>query len=141
MRAFTRRVSHSSSAGLLDGVSLLLVEDDPASSRLYTAVLSAAGAKVTTVETALAALETLQTFLPRVLLVDIVLPDSNGLALVKVLKADDRTRGIVCIAITVLNGPDTERAARDAGCSDYVRKPVDSEALAALIASHLKETP
>jgi CheY-like chemotaxis protein len=118
-------------------VPILVVEDHPASGRLFAAVLTAAGAVVHTVSSASAAVAVLGELRPRVILVDIFLADSNGLALVKMLKADVRTRSIVCIAITVLNGIDLERAALDAGCAALVRKPIDVESLPTLIKSHL----
>lgn len=131
--------NRSDGRGVLAGVSVLVVEDHPASQRLFTAVLSAAGAEVRTVETAAEAVAALDELRPRVILVDIVLPDSNGLALVKTLKADVRWRRIVFIALSALNGIDTERAAVEAGCAALVRKPIDVESLPSLIHSHLKE--
>ena len=55
-----------------------------------------------------------------------MLPDVDGLDATRRLKADALTRAIPIIAVTAnaMNGDD--RKARDAGCCDYVTKPIDS---------------
>jgi len=124
--------------GVLEGVSVLVVEDHAASARMIAALLAAAGAQVELAESVAAAQELLDRVLPRVLVVDLVLAETGGLALVSALKANPTTRDIVCIAMTVLNGGDCERAAYDAGCAAYVRKPVDVDTFANLLAKHLE---
>ena len=121
----------------LDGVAVLVVEDHPPSARMLSALLTAAGADVKTVEDAESAVAVLDAFRARVVVVDLVLPGTSGLALVQTIKADARTRDIVCIAVTVLNGQDGERAALAAGCAAYVRKPIDTDTFVALVARHL----
>jgi CheY-like chemotaxis protein len=123
---------------VLQGVTVLVVEDHSASARMTAALLAAASAQVRTVGTAEAALSLLETFLPRVVVVDLVLPGIGGIELVTMLKANDRTRDIVCVAVTVINGHDLEQAARNAGCADYLRKPLDTDTFASTIAKHLR---
>lgn len=122
----------------LRSVPVLVVEDHGASARMLSALLTAAGAKVLAVDTAQAALTALETFPARVLIVDLVLPDADGLALVRTLKADAKTRHIACIAVTVMNDRDTERSAYEAGCVAYVAKPVDTDNFATLVAKQLE---
>src|SRR5688572_15566039 len=96
---------------VLNDVPVLVVEDHAASARMTAAVLSAAGARVRTVGTAEDAMTLLETFLPRAIVIDVVLPGVGGLEFVTLLKADARTRDIVCIAVTVVNGRELEQAA------------------------------
>lgn len=123
---------------VLVGVPVLVVEDHPASARMTAALLRAAGAQVRIVGTAEAAMTLLETFLPRAIVIDVVLPGVGGLEFVTLLKADARTQDIVCIAVTVVNGHDLERAAMDAGCAAYLRKPIDTDNFASLLATHLR---
>jgi len=122
----------------LEGIPVLVVEDHPASARMLAALLGAAGAVVKIADSAEAALVALLDFRPRLLLVDLVLPGDSGIGLVIQLKADPKTQGIVCIAMTVVNGPELARAAKDAGCVAYIRKPFDTDTLAASLAKHLE---
>jgi len=122
----------------LDGVAVLVVEDHLPSARMLSALLTAAGADVKRVEDAESAAAVLDAFRPSVVVVDVVLPGTSGLALVETIKADVRTRNIVCIAVTVLNGPESERVALAAGCAAYVRKPIDTDTFVALVARHLR---
>lgn len=131
----------SDSGGTLEGAPILVVEDHPASGRMLAAVLTAAGAVVTTVDTAEKAVAVARATPPRVAVVDLVLPGAGGLTLVEALKAAPETRAVVCIAVTVMNGEELERSARAAGCAAYVRKPIDTETFAALVARLLEEAP
>lgn len=123
----------------LDGVRVLVAEDHPASGRLLAAILEGAGAEVSTVESAEAALSIIEVFRPTVLVVDLVLPGMSGQALVATLKSNAATRSIVCIAVTVLNGRDVDRDVEEAGCAALLLKPFDAETLVALVAEHAKE--
>jgi len=62
---------------------------------------------------------------PDVMLIDINLPDTNGLALVKRLRADARTQGLRCVALSADAMSDQIDAARRAGFDDYWTKPID----------------
>ena len=121
----------------LAGVSILIVEDDPAGGRLLQVLLTQEGAEVRLATTAEDALAVLQRFPARVLIVDIVLPAMSGLGLVRLLKADAATSGIVAIAVSVVDGPQTERASLDSGCAAYVRKPIDVQTFARTIQKHV----
>jgi CheY-like chemotaxis protein len=105
--------------------SVLIVDDDAPSVKLLTVVLEAAGCEVRFARTAEEAFETLRSFHPTVALIELILPLTSGLLLAQRLKADPATAEIVLIAVTALNGPDTERLAHEAGYSLYVRKPID----------------
>ena len=56
------------------------------------------------------------------------------------LKADPATRDIVIIALTAYAMTGDEQRARDAGCDDYVTKPIDTRSLPQLVARHLART-
>jgi two-component system, cell cycle response regulator DivK len=120
------------------GEPILIVDDNAANLKLARVLLSGEGYEVRTAGDAEQALELLEIFHPRLILMDLQLPGMDGLELTRRLKADPATTAIVIIAVTaqVANG-DVERV-RQAGCDDYVAKPIDIHAVRALVARHLR---
>jgi two-component system, cell cycle response regulator DivK len=124
---------------VLAGLRILVVEDDPTSAKLLSVALAVDGALVCVATTAEDALLQVTCFVPQVIVLELVLPFMSGLLLAQRLKANAATRGIVIIAVTAFNGPQTERVSRAAGCSAYVRKPIDVLSFAQLVSAHLGE--
>jgi CheY-like chemotaxis protein len=126
---------------LLQGVRILVVEDDPGGAKLTELLLKNAGAEVHTVANASAALLALEAPAPDLIVLDLVLPDASGFTLARVLTKDPRTRSAVIVAVSALNGPATQAAAIESGCIAYLHKPIDSETFAATLATHLGKKP
>lgn len=124
---------------LLEGVTCLVIEDDSASARLMRALLRLEGADVHVASDVVSAHRLLTRLRPRVALVDLVLPGISGLLFVRQIKSQPSTRDIVAIAVSAMNGPETERLALDAGCAAYIRKPIDVTTFAASVRHHLNE--
>ena len=61
---------------------------------------------------------------PELLLIDMNLPDMNGLEIIAQLRADPRTAKLPCIALSADALPEQARAARQAGFDDYWTKPI-----------------
>jgi CheY-like chemotaxis protein len=123
------------------GASILIVEDNPANRKLLSFLLTAQGYDVRTAGRADEALEMLQTFAPRLILMDLQLPGMDGLELTRLLKADPRTRPIAVVAVTAYAMKGDEQRVRDAGCDGYVTKPIDTRALPLVIAGYLAAIP
>jgi PAS domain S-box-containing protein len=70
---------------------------------------------------------------PSLVLVDMQLPDMNGLELLKRLRADPQTATLPCVALSANAMPEDVRAARAAGFDDYWTKPIDLSAFLAAI--------
>jgi CheY-like chemotaxis protein len=66
-----------------------------------------------------------RTLLPDLLLIDMNLPDTNGLALIGALRADAATRGLRCIALSADAMREQIDAALAAGFDAYWTKPID----------------
>jgi CheY-like chemotaxis protein len=125
----------------LAGVRILVVEDDPASARMLALLLTSAGAEVRVACSAFAALEILAVYPARVLIVDLVLPHMSGLALARTIKDTSPTGDLIVIAVSVVDGPETERRALASGCSAYVHKPIDTDAFIQVVADLLRGQP
>lgn len=126
------------SDGLLKGVPILVVEDDPGNARLLAVMFAKRGADVRTAPDAEAAVAILKTFRPAIIALDLVLPRMSGLLLVRQLKAAPATRDIPVIAMSIMDGSTAERLALEGGCAAFVSKPIDSEAYMAVVMDHVK---
>lgn len=112
-----------------DPALILIVEDNPGSLMLATVALEIEGFAVAGAETAAQARTLLAGATPDLVLMDIQLPDADGLEFTKELKADPATADIPVIALTAHAMPLHERAARAAGCVGFIAKPWTPEAL------------
>src|SRR2546425_1080890 len=95
------------------------------------------GYAVRTVTDAEEAQELLKTYHPRLILMDIQLPGTDGLTLTRKLKADPSMDDVVIIAVTAYAMKGDEQKAIDAGCDGYVTKPIDIHTLPGVVAGHL----
>lgn len=121
----------------LAGASILIVEDDPTNAKMLAVTLAHEGCDVRVAGSAEEALRVLAVWKPCLILLDLILPQMSGLLLAQQLKAAPSTRDIVLIAVSAFNGPETARVATEAGCDAYVRKPIDTDALPALLIEYL----
>lgn len=110
-------------------MNILVIEDHPVDRKLANHVLTAAGHTVTGTEAAENAFASIRNERPDLILLDMSLPGMDGLALVRLLKADAATRDIHIVAITSYpeNFPKDELLA--AGCDAYLVKPVSTRTL------------
>jgi signal transduction histidine kinase/HAMP domain-containing protein len=129
-----RRLPAGRGPSLIDGVKILVVDDDFRNIFAMTALLERAQAEVVIAESgtdAIALLE--QTPDVDIVLMDIMMPIMDGYATTRAIRAIDRYRGLPIIAVTAKAMAGERQRCIDAGANDYVPKPVDTaELLAAL---------
>jgi len=113
---------------------VLVVEDDAAIRRLLQAALTRSGYQVIEAADARAALASLAIDKPEAVLLDLGLPDRDGLELVPLIKA----AGVALIVVSARGDTDQKVAALDLGADDYVIKPFDSEELHARLRTALR---
>jgi len=124
-----------SSPGMLSGTRVLVVEDDADSRDLIEEVLTRAGADVVSaasVSDAWTALENHERF--DVVLSDLGLPDEDGYALVRRLRADDRIKTTFSIALSAYTRPQDRTRALEAGFDLHLAKPVNPNELVLAVA-------
>jgi CheY-like chemotaxis protein len=119
------------------GETILIVDDNAANLKLARVILQDAGYDVHTAVDAADALRLLDGLRPRLILMDIQLPDMDGLALTRRVKQDTRHPGVVIVALTAYAMKGDEAKALAAGCDGYITKPIDVEALPIAVARHL----
>jgi CheY-like chemotaxis protein len=122
------------------GVPILIVDDNPLNVKLVRVLLVTSGYDVRTCADAEEALETLQSFRPSAILMDIQLPGMDGLELTRRLKSDPQTRDITIIALTAYAMKGDEEKARAAGCDGYLTKPIDTASFPSVLAGYLCRT-
>jgi CheY-like chemotaxis protein len=123
------------------GEPLLIVDDNPTNLKLARVLLVGAGYEVTAAMNAEEALEAIAARPPRLILMDIQLPGTDGLALTRQLKSTPETRDIVILALTAYAMKGDDERILASGCDGYVAKPIDTRTLPALIATHLSRAP
>jgi CheY-like chemotaxis protein len=123
------------------GEPILIVDDNPANLKLARVLLAGEGYAVRTAADASQALAVLETFRPRVILMDLQMPGMDGFELTRRLKADPTRNGIVILALTAYAMRGDEEKARSAGCDGYIPKPIDTRALPGMIAGYLAARP
>jgi PAS domain S-box-containing protein len=121
----------------LDGVRVLVVEDEPDARHLLAAVLQKRGARVFMASSAAEALEMLQREQPDVLLSDIALQDQDGYDLIKKVRSLPPERGgrIPAAALTGYGRLEDRMKALSAGFQLHAAKPVEPGELVAVVAS------
>ncbi len=123
-------------ARALDGVSVLVVDDEPDTRELLTVVLRHYGATVTAVESAGGALQSLERARPDVLVSDIGMPGEDGYTLIRRIRAmEPEGRRMPAIALTAYARKEERARALRAGYQRHVAKPVEPLELASVIAS------
>jgi two-component system, cell cycle response regulator DivK len=108
---------------------VLLVEDDAPTRRLFTKVLSDAGCLVRAAANAEEALEIAADFHPAVVVMDLVLPETDGLDAMRLLRAEAGARNARFIACSAYTFPEIADRAYAAGCCAVVTKPCSGETL------------
>lgn len=114
---------------------ILVVDDDPAIRRLLARTLDRAGYTVVEAGDGRAALASLGIDKPDLVLLDLGLPDRDGLELLPLLV---RTPGPAVIVLTAREATDEKVTALDLGADDYITKPFDTEELLARVRSGLR---
>jgi CheY-like chemotaxis protein len=117
--------------------SILVVEDDWNSQKYYEYMLSA-DYDVFTASTAGSAFSMLQEFTFDLVLMDIMLiGEEDGLSLTRKIRSVDKLHLIPVIAVSAYAFPADKKKALEAGCNDFLSKPVKKEDLTFMINKYL----
>lgn len=122
---------------LLNGLQVLVVDSDPDSRDLLTALFEMYGIETLTATTAAEALEILKQVKPDLLISEIGLPKEDGYSLMRKVKALEKTRQIQirAIALTVYAREEDCVQALSVGYAKYLSKPFDIDELISMVAS------
>ena len=136
-----KSISTSGSVLDLDGIEILVVEDNADTRELIAFVLEQSGAKAIAVASAREALETLSHSQPDILLSDIGMPEMDGYTLMRQIRALPPEQGgnIKAIALTAFAAEIDYQQAMSAGFQQHISKPIMPDRLIGAIASLVKQ--
>lgn len=118
---------------------ILIVEDNPQNRYLVSFLLEQQGYELSIAEDGAQALEMLEGDAPDLILMDMQLPKIDGYEATRRIKANERLRDIPLVALTAHSMQRDEQRAIDAGCDEFITKPVDADGLLALVSRLLGE--
>jgi two-component system, OmpR family, KDP operon response regulator KdpE len=115
---------------------VLVVDDEPNLLRAMVLNLANRGYEVSTAETVSTALEKVTTFEPNLLVLDLGLPDGDGLDVIRELQRQEP--GLPIVVLSARSGSQDKVVALDLGAVDYVTKPFDMNELVARLRAVLR---
>ncbi|MGI8786827.1 MAG: PAS domain S-box protein [Pyrinomonadaceae bacterium] len=132
------KVKFMDSQGKLSGFWILAVDDEADAREIVSFMLQINGAKVTTANSAVEAIDILKSSngkLPDILLSDISMPNESGYALLEKIRALPEENGgrIPAVALTAFNRPEDRQNAFEAGFQKHLGKPVEMDDLISAI--------
>lgn len=118
--------------------TVLVVDDTPANLEVVSAILERYDYTLLSAMDARGALRICGQVQPDLILLDVMMPGTDGYQLCEQLKADPSTRDIPVIFMTALSGLDDKVRAFNVGGADYITKPIQREDLVARVGVHVK---
>ncbi|MET0936418.1 MAG: response regulator [Luteibacter sp.] len=117
---------------MLDGRSVLLAEDDVRNIFALTSILEPLGVKLIIARNGVEALERLRTHEVDLVLMDIMMPEMDGLTAMKHIREEKAWADLPIIALTAKAMADDRELCLRAGANDYIAKPIDVDKLVSL---------
>ena len=122
------------------GSTIMLVEDDDLSRSLLRQLLQKSGYRVVEAGNGPEAIEVARREHPIVILMDLDLPRLDGIGATRRIREQADLREIPIVMTTAFDAPAIRAAAYDAGCNEYLVKPLDATKLKTLISSFSLES-
>ena len=118
--------------------SILIVDDNIDNLALTQILLEGEGFEVRLAEDAETAMQTLETYRPRLILMDIQLPGMDGLELTRRLRQKPELGNAIIVALSAYAMKSDEDHARAAGCDGYITKPIDTRTFGDAVRGYLE---
>ncbi|MBE7379981.1 MAG: response regulator [Leptolyngbya sp. SIO1E4] len=123
-----------------EAFKVLVVDDDVQVLDLLKTILSPWGFQLTTLDNPAQLWNTLEAVQPHLLVLDVEMPEANGLELCQVLRADERWRQLPILFLTVHEDDTTQQQAFNVGADDFISKSVMTTALLNRILNRLQRS-
>ncbi len=117
---------------------ILVVDDQPINVQLLKRKLEREGIRVATADNGIEALDLVKKERPDLILLDVMMPDMDGIEVCERLQASDDTRGIPVIFITARTTKASKLEGLRVGAVDYITKPIDLDETLARIQTQLR---
>lgn len=119
--------------------TILCIDDNRMSFRFIKKLLSRIGFEVISAETAWDGIQKAKSGQSRLILINVDLPDMDGLELVRRLQADDELMQIPIIPMVNAAKPQFEDVCEIVACDDVLRKPIVAQDLYTVVRRHIPE--
>ncbi|RMG34969.1 MAG: response regulator [Gammaproteobacteria bacterium] len=119
---------------------VLIVEDDAAQAEFAASILAKAGMETATVTDPMAILERLREFRPDLILMDIYMPEVNGIELTTVIRGYDEFVDIPVVFLSGEQDSDKQVDALSVGADDFLTKPIRPRQLIAVVENRLRRS-
>lgn len=113
----------------MTGTDVLVVEDDTQINELVGAYVQIAGFGYRAALDGASALAAVRERLPSLIILDLMLPDTDGFEIARQLKRDEKTASIPIVMLTALDRDEQRKQGMDAGAVRYITKPFDPDQL------------
>jgi CheY-like chemotaxis protein len=112
---------------------ILVVEDDNSLSMLLRLIMKFQQEEwlLSSAANGLEALTQVEKFQPDLVLLDIMMPEMDGLEFARRIRADERWADMTIVVLSALSDPNTKRKAREIGVQEYWTKPISPDELQA----------
>ncbi len=118
--------------------SILVVDDQPINVQLLRRKLEREGLRVVAAYNGLEALDQVSREMPELILLDVMMPDMDGIEVCQRLQANEATRGIPVIFITARTNKESKLEGLGVGAVDYITKPIDLDETLARVQTQLR---
>lgn len=118
--------------------SILVVDDQPINVQLLKRKLEREGIRITVAYNGLEALESVKKDPPDLILLDVMMPDMDGIEVCQRLQANPETHGIPIIFITARTAKESKLEGLGVGAVDYITKPIDLDETLARVQTQLR---
>jgi CheY-like chemotaxis protein len=120
---------------------ILIAEDDPTNQFIFRKILERAGYRVMVVDDGKKALEACRIQRPDLILMDIMMPVMSGFEAASLMMQDPALDGVPILALTARVMPGDYQKSKEAGCDDFISKPVRLDDLLAKIKEWTSKDP
>ena len=123
---------------VIEKKKILIIDDQVDNFEIMEAFLSVDNYELYYASGGIKAFSLLETLEPDVILLDIMMPEMDGIEVCQRLKSNDTYKSIPVIMVTALNSKEDLAHALDQGASDFVTKPINSLELRSRVRAHLR---
>jgi pilus assembly protein CpaE len=119
-------------------ISILIIDDSEIMLKMLSAAFRSDGYELFTAQSGKEALEIIKRIVPSLILLDVVLPDTDGYQVCKTIRNDPRTAHVPIMMLTGFSDLENRLQAFDSGADDFMQKPFQLEELRARVKVHLR---
>ncbi len=118
---------------------ILIVDDNPDLISILQVQLKDMGYDTVQATNGMQAVDIATAQLPDLILMDIIMPVTDGLEATRLIRENPKTSSIPILAVTALDGPIYEEECLESGCNDHIAKPFTTKELVSRIEKLLNQ--